>query len=98
VAQLDPAPEPVRRELEPGERIDGAHLRGDGTEIAEDDIRAAVLQQSPDAFAERRQVTPDDGTVERDDDRDRRSQGHRGHRPRGAAKVIGTRYRQRASR
>ena len=56
VAQSDLAAAPLRRELEPRERVDRHRIGLDAADIAHGDAGVASLQQRADAHAEAGQV------------------------------------------
>jgi hypothetical protein len=88
-AQMDAAAEPLRRELEPCERIDRNGVRPDvRSHVAEDDVGLTTGEQHPETLAKRGQVGAADGPADLEDQRMRPWRGHRLNRPAAGAKVI----------
>jgi hypothetical protein len=65
-AKPDAGPEPARCELEPGERLDGDEVRGEGGHVTRDHLCAGRLDHDPKARAERRDVGGPDGADRQD--------------------------------
>ena len=66
VPEPDPAAAPARRELEPGERVDGDGVDVDAAHVAERDGRAVRLQHGADAVAQAREIVARDRAVDRE--------------------------------
>jgi hypothetical protein len=72
LAEPDRAPEPPRRDLEPGQGIDRDRVgMGARADLADDHACSAALQQMPHARAECRDIGAGERPADADDDRAR---------------------------